>query len=300
MEVGVDFTVLRYFVAAADGGSVTAGAQAVHVSQPSVSRQIQALERELRLTLFSRQGGRLQLTAAGRAFLPMARDLLAREEKARRAAGYLASGAMQDIAITTLGTTLTDVIAPFLVTFTPEDPMPSVRTVGLDRLFDAPSSTDLYIAAAAPPPWLESRPIAELPVFACVRADHPLSGRGAVELADLLDHELLVLDKDFPARRALDSAAELIRSAPRRTHRFFSPEVAMAVAAAGRGIAVVTDDPRFGLEALRILTPEGPLRIHLCGAWDPHHHARGQLESLCRRLETFCIDRYGEDVSPRH
>ena len=57
---------LATFVKAAELSSFTAAAQALGLSQSAVSLRVQALERELRATLFDRRGGRVLLTDAGR------------------------------------------------------------------------------------------------------------------------------------------------------------------------------------------------------------------------------------------
>ena len=65
---------LRYFVAAVEEGSLTAAAEhRLHTSQPSLSRQIRDLERQIGVELLSRSVNGVELTAAGKAFLDHAR-----------------------------------------------------------------------------------------------------------------------------------------------------------------------------------------------------------------------------------
>lgn len=61
----LEIRVLRYFLAVAQEGSVTRAAQALHLTQPTLSRQIRELEEELGQTLFSRGGRELSLTREG-------------------------------------------------------------------------------------------------------------------------------------------------------------------------------------------------------------------------------------------
>ena len=63
----MDLRVLRYFLAVAREESISRAAQAVHITQPSLSRQIMDLERELKTKLFERgrKKRRLMLTPAG-------------------------------------------------------------------------------------------------------------------------------------------------------------------------------------------------------------------------------------------
>ncbi|WP_165987039.1 LysR family transcriptional regulator [Streptomyces sp. YIM 98790] len=75
---------LRYFTAVAETRHFTRAAEREHVAQPSLSQQIQALERELGAELFHRARGHITLTDAGEALLPLARRILADTETARR------------------------------------------------------------------------------------------------------------------------------------------------------------------------------------------------------------------------
>ena len=79
----MQFQQLAYFVAVADTRHFTRAAEAVHVSQPSLSQQIRALEKELGAPLFSRARGNIALTDAGEALLPLARRILADADTAR-------------------------------------------------------------------------------------------------------------------------------------------------------------------------------------------------------------------------
>ena len=76
---------LAYFVAVADAGHFTRAAEQLHVTQPTLSQQIQALERSLGATLLRRRPGRVEPTAAGDELLPIARRMLLDADNARRA-----------------------------------------------------------------------------------------------------------------------------------------------------------------------------------------------------------------------
>ncbi|MGA4838341.1 LysR family transcriptional regulator [Streptomyces sp. G45] len=79
----MQFQQLLYFVAVAETRHFTRAAERVHVSQPSLSQQVRALERELGAELFSRARGNITLTDAGEALLPLARRILADADTAR-------------------------------------------------------------------------------------------------------------------------------------------------------------------------------------------------------------------------
>lgn len=75
---------LRYFVTVADTLHFTRAAELLQVAQPSLSQQIRALERELGADLFHRARGNITLTDAGETLFPLARQILADTENARR------------------------------------------------------------------------------------------------------------------------------------------------------------------------------------------------------------------------
>ncbi|MGO4258386.1 LysR family transcriptional regulator [Marmoricola sp. RAF53] len=67
---------LRYVVATAETGSMTAAAASLYVAQPALSRAVRQLERELEVTLFTRAGRGVALTPAGERFAGRARRVL--------------------------------------------------------------------------------------------------------------------------------------------------------------------------------------------------------------------------------
>jgi DNA-binding transcriptional LysR family regulator len=70
----LDIHQLHVFLAAAEARSFTQAAQRLHMTQPSVSQHIQALERYFGCELFLRNGRNLELTDAGLALIPLARE----------------------------------------------------------------------------------------------------------------------------------------------------------------------------------------------------------------------------------
>ena len=80
---------LRGFVEVARLGHFTRASESLHLAQPSLSRQISTLERELGAELFHRARGHIALTAAGETLLPRARRMLAEADAIREEMGEL-------------------------------------------------------------------------------------------------------------------------------------------------------------------------------------------------------------------
>lgn len=81
----MDVRQLRYFVAIAEEGSLSAAAQRVNVAQPSLSQHVIALERELDVRLLERSPRGVSLTESGEILLSHARDVIAALERAATA-----------------------------------------------------------------------------------------------------------------------------------------------------------------------------------------------------------------------
>ena len=72
----MDIRVLRYFIAAVEAESITAAAERLHLTQPTLSRQFMTLEQELGHKLFVRSNRKLRLTPKGQVFYERARDIV--------------------------------------------------------------------------------------------------------------------------------------------------------------------------------------------------------------------------------
>ena len=89
--VGVELRQLRYFVTVAEELNFGRAAQRLHIAGPSLSQQIKALERDLKIRLFDRDRRSVTLTAAGAALLPDAHALIQQADQLRRRAMGMAS-----------------------------------------------------------------------------------------------------------------------------------------------------------------------------------------------------------------
>ncbi|PSR70219.1 LysR family transcriptional regulator [Nocardia sp. MDA0666] len=103
---------LEYFVLIWDTGSFSAAATRLYVSQPSLSQQIRALEKELGSPLLERGHHGLSLTPAGRALLPIARRILHAVQDASDAVRHVVDGSNGDVHVLTVRSVAAGVLPP--------------------------------------------------------------------------------------------------------------------------------------------------------------------------------------------
>lgn len=192
---------LESFVAVVDAGGFSAAAAAVHRSQSRVSAHVGALEQALAATLFDRRHRPVQLTDAGVAYLPHAREVLAALDRG------LAQ--IEQVTGATRGTVVLGSYPSASAAFLPglvrdfHASYPQVQLVLAEQatvdLGQALSSGELHLALRALAPSLSTetltyRPLWREPLIAVFPDGHPLAGQGApLPLSALLEHPLITI-----------------------------------------------------------------------------------------------------------
>jgi len=125
-SVDLDLRVVRYFVAVAEHGHFGRAAAALHITQPSLSRQIRGLEKQVGAALLHRSAQGSALTDAGQVFLTRARDLL--DDAARTLTHTRAAARPRRI---TIGYTTNLVVTPAVRELRDRCPDADVRVVHL-------------------------------------------------------------------------------------------------------------------------------------------------------------------------
>ena len=284
----MELRTLRYFLAIVDHGSVTGAARHVHVAQPAISRQVQALEAEVGVQLFLRDGRRLRLSPAGRRLLPVVRDLVARADSARSAMTALAQGIQVQLTVAAHPTTIADVIAPFVASRGEPFVTPTFVVASADAAYEAldRAEVDLAISTNPPPRTAASQLVARFPIWAQVPSSHPWAGHDRIALSTLLRQPLVVLDYTHGTRRAFEDQVRRVHASYEVAAEVGVPGIAQAMAASGLGAAILTDDPGYGLHKLYIDGPDGPLHISLFAAWDATHYSVAAIREFVAAFTT--------------
>ncbi|MET8567524.1 LysR family transcriptional regulator [Streptomyces sp. NPDC004783] len=292
----MELRVLRYFLAVAEARSVTAAARQVHIAQPSLSRQLKGLEKDLGVRLFTRGPGSLTLNAAGRRFLPVAQDLVRRAEQAAETMAAMGRGEDASLTVVAAAPTVAYLLAPFMAEGGSAGPaLHDAVQAEPSQVFDTllRSDADLGISTTPAPAPLESAFLGRTPVVAQVPAAHPWGGHTAVPLAELITEPLILMPRSHVARLVVDEAVSREGLTPASVVESGSSAFAQALAARGRGVCLVTDDPRFGLRELIVRAPEGPLTVPLYAGWDASHYARSAIHTLVDGLKEHLVHRLG-------
>jgi DNA-binding transcriptional LysR family regulator len=121
---------LTYFLAAAEHGSFSAAADALHMAQPSLSEQIRRLEAELGVPLFTRAGRGLALTEAGRLLIPHAERTLAEAQAAVESVREVRDVSGGTVAFGTFGSAHYYLLGGLIQDFRTRHPQVRVRVIG--------------------------------------------------------------------------------------------------------------------------------------------------------------------------
>ncbi|MBC6457054.1 LysR family transcriptional regulator [Actinomadura sp. HBU206391] len=235
----VDLRKLRYFVAVAERLHFGRAAEALHIAQPVLSRQIRALEEELKVQLFIRTRRATELTSAGEQLLADARPLLAAAEALRRRVRRAARGA----DIFTVGFMPGLIVTSAVRTLRERHPgltVEVVRTTWDDQIETIHDGrVDIgYVRLPINQRGLRVRPLTSEPRVAVLPTGHRLAGNDTIGIAELADEHLLQDPDAVPEWR--DIATELRRPGRRRPELLFhAVEEKLEHVAAGHGVIVL-------------------------------------------------------------
>ncbi len=195
----MDTTLLRAFVETADAGALSRAARQLTLSQPSLTAQIQRLEKHLGAPLFARHGRGVTLTEAGKALYPRARRILdevrTTEDAIRRegmeGAGTLSVGSIPTIAPYVLPAALQRLRAQHaqMRVELREDYSAVLARLMLDGALEV-------VIAALPYPFdhLDTESLGSDALVVAVPASHPAARAGRITLAQLHDAPTVTLD----------------------------------------------------------------------------------------------------------
>jgi DNA-binding transcriptional LysR family regulator len=195
--MAITVTQLKCFLAVIRGGSVTAAADELVVTQPSVSSAIASLGRELGCEMFERAGRGVRLTEAGRAFAPYATDVVGLLGDGRQAALEAATVVSRRLQIAAVTTAAESFVPPLMRSFSAQYP-------DIDLTLDVGNRQDILervrahkvdVAFSGKPPADErivAQPLNDNEIACITAPDDPALARAPLAAADLADRVWLL------------------------------------------------------------------------------------------------------------
>ena len=265
-------TELKYIVAVAREKHFGRGAEACHVSQPTLSVAVKKLEEELQVKLFERNANEITITPLGEEIVRQAQSVLEQAESireiARRGKDPLA-GSLRLGVIYTIGPYLLPDLVRQIIEHTPQMPL-MLQENFTARLLEMLRTGEIDAAIMAEPfpdTGLAIAPLYDEPFLAAVPADHPLAQGEWVTSEQLKGEHLLLLGSGHcfrdhvlqvcPEFARFSSAAEGIR----KSFEGSSLETIQHMVAAGMGVTLV---PRLAVptQALAAAAPGASHAVH--------------------------------------
>lgn len=239
---------LRYFLVLAEELHFVRAAARLNVSQPPLSRQIQALEHELGLTLFVRGNQRVSLTEAGAALYSDLKETFAGLDRAVTRAKGVARGEAGRLALGMTGSVSFGVMPGILERFHSKFPLVRMEILHLIKAdqMQALAGRRISVGLTRSPvhtAQIVSEVIHQEPFIAALHESHPLARQKAVALEDLAQNNfVLYRGNSWPS--VADEIIGLCANAG------FSPNIdqdtgemqtAVSLVAAGLGVTVVAN-----------------------------------------------------------
>jgi len=246
---------LQGFALIAELGHFTRAAEQLHLAQPSLSRQIASLERELGIELFHRVRGHIALTAAGERLLPIARRMLADADAARDEMAELAGLRRGRIRLGATPTLCTSLVVEVLADYRERYPGIDIEILerGSRSLISAlvEGTLDLALIVTSVSPEraravLEREPILSerLVIVSSAERPDPFAQRNgtapeAVTLAQLAEVAQVAFPENYDLRVAMDAAFGAAGISPTIAVEGAEMDAALSFAEWGIGVAVV-------------------------------------------------------------
>lgn len=243
----MDIRQLRCLLAIVDEGSFSSAGRRLGMAQPAVSAQIQRLEREIGDQVFFRDGRTVSLTAVGEVMVPHARAAIRAmrdAEAAAQAARGVVSGTVTFGAMPGCGGLG---VPEMLYAFREAFPQISLRVIeaSAHELIRQVTHGDIDVALVGTPSpsthGLPARVIVEERLVAVAPATGAPVSSEAIALQTLLEREIMCTPKGSGIRSALELAARARQLPITIRYESGNPDMLVAFAASGLGVAVVPD-----------------------------------------------------------
>ncbi|MGW8481992.1 LysR family transcriptional regulator [Microbacterium sp. NPDC055903] len=258
---------LRGFVEVADVAHFTRAAERLHLAQPSLSRQISSLEKELGAELFHRARGHIALTPAGRTLLPRARRMLADAEAIRVEMAELAGLQRGRVRLGATPTLCVSLVAEAMAAFHAEHPGIELQLIegGSHLLIEqlAGGALDLALITVSEGLEQEGQALVRAPLLVeelvvAYPATAEPSSEKAIGLERLAELPLISFAESYDLRSATDTAFRVAGLQPEPVVEGAEMDAVLRFVERGLGVAVVPATVLVDRPALRSVRLDAP------------------------------------------
>ncbi|MFF3226616.1 LysR family transcriptional regulator [Nocardia suismassiliense] len=192
-----DLRRVRYFLAVAEHRHFGRAAESLHITQPALSQQVKALEKELGVELLARTGRGFVMTAAGLALQAGAQQLLATAAELERTVRARASGTAGELKIAFTRSGSDSDISQRIRDFRKEFPDITVSTItgwtswNLD-LLESGEVDVAFVRGNITHPRVQTHLIGLQEAAVVVSKGHPLAEKSTLEIADIVDEPIVL------------------------------------------------------------------------------------------------------------
>lgn len=207
----MDTQNLAAFVAVAHSGSFSQAGEALHLTQPAISKRISLLEQQLETRLFDRIGRQVSLTESGRTLLPRALEILDAIDRSRQAIADLSGDIRGELHLVTSHHIGLHRLPGILREYTVQFPRVRLNIQFMDsqqaygQVLSGAFDLGIVTRGTVDDAQIRSETIWEDELVFVAAPDHPLSGMNAPALSDLSQFPALLPESRFYTTQIVES-----------------------------------------------------------------------------------------------
>jgi LysR family hydrogen peroxide-inducible transcriptional activator len=236
-------TQLHYVLAVAEHQNFTKAARYCHVTQPTLSMQVQKLEDELNIQIFERGKKPIELTAVGTKIVAQAKNIVAEAERINDIVDQEKGFIGGEFKLGMIPTVMPTLLPMFLKTFIKHFPMVKLKIEELntDELINRIHEGHLDAAIAATPlimNTIKERVLFYEPFVGYISPNHRLKEKTAIEISDLDINDMLLLEDGHCFREGVLNLCKTLKEQQKEAFKLESGSIEMLVKLSNEGMGM--------------------------------------------------------------
>ena len=283
---------LRYFQVLAKIEHYTKAAQALYITQPSLSYAMSELEKELDVQLFDKHGKKISLSSQGRTFLKFVDGSLSLLDEGIETVRL--SGPLQGRVTLGYISSLSSTFLPEVLTSFYKDTANEKITFNFvqnlnNALIDALKAGDIDLAFCPDPSKdVSSVPVLRQELVLVIPKSHRLADRQEVDIHEVKDEPFILTNRRSGLRRMIGNIFREMKIRPKVAFEAEDCNVAITFVSLNYGLSIIPATPNLGnpdVTGIRIKNPEFSRTVYM--AWLPSRN----LAPVVRRVRDFIAER---------